>query len=282
MLASGRRDIGATAQLGQDWVVLVDSDMHAVTDKDVDREHFGGALPPRLRFTIAHELAHMLAFRQSDFGLRLVPATADARTAAGLVTQMEKEADTLSPLLLLPPKALDECFPAGAPLASIEELSALRASHGVSRDVLVNRLRLLATLDLRDLEKRPALSNLACGVGEWVSSHHAVLRQWPLYQKFHRGITPSFVLRLLAQDRLPVSMIFDDPEFWLCGGDLPSTTLELLGGTVEYPTSEKMKIACSVERVPRSAGRRFLFLVQRMSAQGDLSSQEPVGTRGGG
>ncbi len=51
------------------WAVLVDSERYPLDTGAIQRESLGSPLPARFRFTVAHELAHAVAFRPSEFGV---------------------------------------------------------------------------------------------------------------------------------------------------------------------------------------------------------------------
>src|SRR5690242_14541181 len=53
------------------WTILVDSERYPDVETSMDGENAGHPLSTRFRFTVAHELAHSLAFRTSEFGVRL-------------------------------------------------------------------------------------------------------------------------------------------------------------------------------------------------------------------
>ena len=53
------------------WSVLLDSETYQISELEVKAESQERPLPSRLRNTVAHELVHSLAFRPSEFGIRL-------------------------------------------------------------------------------------------------------------------------------------------------------------------------------------------------------------------
>ena len=98
MLASldlDAREQGRTSR----WAVLVDSESYSVTDSEVREEHPGKPLPSRLRNTVAHELVHSLAFRPSEFGIKLAKSNESEKSKA-LVESIERQTERFSPLLL--------------------------------------------------------------------------------------------------------------------------------------------------------------------------------------
>src|SRR5688500_12181998 len=53
------------------WCVLLDKETYDLKSLALSHESSGAPLPPRLRNTVAHELAHSLAFRATEFGVEL-------------------------------------------------------------------------------------------------------------------------------------------------------------------------------------------------------------------
>src|ERR1700686_3755132 len=93
-----------------EWVVLVDREVYGATKADVENEDANRPLPSRLRFTLAHELVHSLAFRASEFGIHLRSSIKTQDAKASVVEAIEKITDSLAPLLLLSEGALTEFF----------------------------------------------------------------------------------------------------------------------------------------------------------------------------
>lgn len=257
MIASQRIDENSDDRR---WLVLVDSDKYKLNDRAIDGEYSENALPERLRFTIAHELAHSLAFRVSDFGIQLRGLNKEV-TPHALVDAIEGETDWLSSLLLVPQRALARVFKGRKEPPSASELAQSRRSLGVSRHVLINRLRLLSSIDPDGLKNGYGFKNLAIGIAEWTREGHAILRNWPVFVNFDRNVIPEFLLNLAQQDRLPASAVFTDPTFSLCGGSRNSIDLTVNAGTPSSPKAERLSIRCSVEDTNKSAGRRSLYVV---------------------
>src|SRR5438552_4876718 len=53
------------------WTVLADSERYPDVGPSLDKECAAEPLTAQFRFTVAHELAHSLAFRTSECGVRL-------------------------------------------------------------------------------------------------------------------------------------------------------------------------------------------------------------------
>lgn len=245
-----------------EWAVLVDSETYAVTADDVQRETADRPLPSRLRFTVAHELVHSLAFRTSDFGIRLSNSidTDDAKSA--VVQALEDHTDRLTPLLLLSETTLVRFFKDRGARTSASQIAQLAQLAGVSRRTLIGRLRGLPATTA-DRVSRYSLNNLAVCIGEW-RERHAVIRKGPLFARFDRNVLPEFLLQLPSQDRLPAPEAFPDPSFAACGGDRTEFECALNAGSVGVPRAHKMPVHCSLEATARTVGTEFFLVVRKM------------------
>src|SRR5690606_10859923 len=105
------------------------------------------------------------AFRPSEFGIRLQRAVDSAKSQSALVAEIERQTDRLSPLLLWPERTLGQLVDGQASGLAVAEFAALRLNLGISRYVLVNRLMRLSLTDVN--RRRPGLTDLAVGIGEW-------------------------------------------------------------------------------------------------------------------
>lgn len=237
------------------WAVLVDSDMHNLSDESILLEDCKDPLHARARNTIAHELAHSLAFRTSEFGLQLlVPGTGKAAT--DFVKAIERETERLSPFLLVTEKAF-RLFSAEHPQGlSVEPIAHLRRKLGVSREVLVSRLQMLRSNDPTGLLERKVFRNVALGIAEW-SENGAVIKNWPLFMNFDRNVVPDFLLHVRKRERTPASDLDISLLSTLRGGTERTTTFECearVGGSVK---PERMRVVLEVESSRRSGETSF-------------------------
>lgn len=247
------------------WAVLVDSETYEINESDVEEESEERPLPSRLRNTIAHELVHSLAFRPSEFGIRLQKPIGSEESQAALVKAIEQETEKLSPLLLWSEKAISDLLKEKKCALSLEELKLECRRRGISREVLINRLRLLGAKDERDLKYRQGLRNLAVGMAEWVDDRSAVLRNWPLFFNFDRNHVPAFLLKLNLQDRLSAKAVFPDSKFAMCGGPEQSVEFVTDAGIHGVPNAERIRVECSSEVGSRKPGSRFLYVLRRLN-----------------
>lgn len=265
MLASRKADTNAHHSR---WLVLINEEIYRCSNDDIEDERPTRQLPQRMRNTIAHELVHSLAFRSSEFGLRLKTRTDTKETLRQFVKAIEEETEQLSPLLLWSEKALEIFLRGRKETVSLFDLLSALEKAGISRYVLVNRLRLLRPAsDLQGFLFSAGLRNLAIGLGVWTSSA-AHIRGWPLFMNFDDGHIPSFLLGVPGQDLIPAGAIFEDAEFALLGGPKNPISFETHAGTKGAPNATRLMVEVAVEEGLRKRGEEFLFVVRKLPTQG--------------
>jgi hypothetical protein len=249
--------------------VLVDSETFRVTNKEIAAEDEADPLPTRFRTTVAHELLHSLAFRPDYFGLRLKNKIHDQEAAGELVKAIEADTERLTPLLLWPEKALDHLIATRKKTITPGEVANLAAKLGISRQMVITRLRLRRSGD--GIVYCPWLADVALGVGEWVAEKRAVFHKWPLFVNFDRNVVPSFLHDIAAQDRLPAAGLFEDENFLLTGGEHSMTFLTVDAGTKDNRSVERMQAMVFVENGTGKAGGEFVFMARRKQADDVLA-----------
>jgi len=248
---------GAQSELA----ILVDSERYGITHSDVEQESSRRPLPSRLRFTVAHELAHSLAFRPSDFGIHLKGSVNTDAAKNAVVKAIEGITDRLTPLLLVPQTALVQFFRSDALRTAASDFAALAQRAGVSRRALIGRLRGLSQTEANKVS-RYSLNNIAVCIGEW-RERYAVIRNWPLFARFDRNILPEFLLNLPTQDRLPAPIAFIDSSFGACGGSCSEIESVLYAGTSDVPHAHELAVHCSLEQTARMLGAEFFLVVRK-------------------
>lgn len=245
------------------WVVLIDSDRYSERMAQVHQESAAAQLPERLRNTIAHELVHLLALSPGDFGLTGKDHTAGAAEERRLVAEIERDTELLSPFLLWPERSLQAMLNGRDAAISIEELASVRRKLGISRPVLVNRLKLFLAGDASGMRYRNGIRNMGVGMGEWLPDGTAVLRRWPKFVNFDRNIVPSALGTLTSDADIPAATVLDEPTFAFCGG--PRNTIEFVSkcGTAADPETEEMRVHLSVETTSRRGSSTFLYAVKK-------------------
>jgi hypothetical protein len=263
MLASINELHGSGASR-QRWAVVIDSETYSISDADIANESSRRPLSARLRNTIAHELAHSLAFRPSEFGITL-NQTNGGESKSDFVRSIEQITEGLSPLLLFTDKALTRFIRGRKTQVSVEELDKLRQTLGISRDLLVARLcRLRSSQDGRFREST-ALRGLGIGIGEWTVDGSAALRSWPLYINFDRNIAPAVFRMLPSQNRLPARTAFPESDWLLAGGTEHKATFWCEAGLSSGPSSERLLVEGGVSRAAQKTGSAFLYVIRTRS-----------------
>jgi hypothetical protein len=247
------------------WLVLIDSVKWPFTQDAVAAESVERPLPERARFTIAHELTHSLAYRSTEFGTELQLAAAKNQTSNEFVEKVEDLTDGLVPLLLWPESRVEAFLQEpGFPL-SIDRLVAIRHQQGISRPVMIYRLRRMIERRRGGAIEQPANRNVGIGIGEWQSASKAILRKKPTFVHFDQNILPEVFLRLRKEDRLPASSVFADKNFALCGGNALVTTFDCKSGVDEADSKLPMSVEVTVESGSRKPGATFFFCVRRVN-----------------
>lgn len=236
--------IAQPKERGMRWMVLIDNETHPYTGDDLEKESSTQPLTVRLRNTLAHELAHTLAFRTEELKIEISGSRADA------IKKIEAETENLSPLLLIPYTTLQNLFREKPTLRRIVEF---KNHHFVSNEVLLRRFDALRHLENHPLQFTPR--NLAVGVGEKKGTSF-ILQDWPLFQRF-TPYTPNFIVQLKDKVSPSLTEIFPDPDFIINGGSKFSTSAIIDAGTSQNPTGERIQVTFEMEETPG----RFLWLL---------------------
>jgi hypothetical protein len=275
MLASIEDKRGGEANAHR-WAVLIDSETYPITEADIAHETSSRPLPARLRNTVAHELVHSLAFRPSEFGITLQLAAVGVESKYDLVRSIEQATESLSPLLLLPEKALSKLLRGRSTQVSVEDLDTLRDELAISRPLLISRLAQLSANRGDGLRDHPALRNMGIGIGEWTRHGTAVLRGWPLYINFENNIAPAVFRQLRHQDRLLAASVFPDTSFAMMGGVNRTTQFVSDAGLLDDPASAKIPVECSISKSGKTVGSSFIYVMRRPSAVGSANTLEDI------
>lgn len=249
-----------------EWVVLVDSERYALSTEAVTRESASSPLPARLRYTVAHELTHSLAYRPRQFGFQL-DLPRDGATKADLVDMIEDETDKLTGLLLLPQRAMEAFLETTQNPLTTTKFVDMARRFGISRYVLIYRLLAYQSQDRRGLLQRSEFRNIGIGIGEWKSDDVAIFKRKPLFHNFDRNIMPEILHRISQQNLLPAKSLITDPEFILCGGTSNTTEFTGPAGTAKYPDNTQMQIRIAVEDRRKRPGKSFIYVVSAVSSQ---------------
>lgn len=236
------------------WVLLLDSERYELSREQLDQEATARPLTARLRNSVAHELAHALAFRPAEFGVVL-------ETHKGVsLKDIEEETERVSPLLLVPDSAFDGLMLSGE--TALAQLDRLRRSLGVSRQVFVRRVQLLRHTGSPGIRPGEPFHDMALLTGSVRDDGAAVASSWPLFANFDRNVEPGFLHELRRQRSIPLGSILRQAS---SSNVTSSAILTVPAGTEMHPTSEKMAVRIEVER-DRNKGT-FLVMVRRISSR---------------
>jgi hypothetical protein len=257
-----------------EWIVLVDSERYSDVEASIDCECATKPLPAQFRFTVAHELAHSLAFRTSEFGVKLEGLSDGHRNNSALVEEIERQTDYLAPLLLCAEQVLTDRLRGLTEPIDLSFLTKLRRECGISQEILVNRLALSRRMDQTGLWQRPHLREFGLAIGEWNTSSKAVFRRFPTLLNFSQ-LVPKGLLTVTEQDKVPFELAFGEEslEALRSGTDVMLTTL---AGTAASQDVGQMVIEISAENVKRTPGSIFLALVRNRQIRLEVEEFEKI------
>ncbi len=258
------------------WTILVDSERYPDVGVLIDGESITKPLPARFRFTVAHELAHSLAFRTSEFGVHLEGVSNRPGNKSALVETIEKETDNLAPLLLCPERVLTNHLRGLTGPLDVNSLAKIRRECGISREVLLNRLALSRAFDRTGLWQRPHLREMGLAIGEWNSSDGATLRRWPVFLNFSR-LVPKGLLTLREQNNVPLEVAFGQDSARGIRNGIEVVTSSP-AGTVTAPEVDQLTLEISAEEVKRAPGSSFLTLVRNRQIRVEIDEFERIRT----
>ena len=248
---------------GNRWMVLIDSERFGLTADQVNAETSARPLPTRVRNTIAHELAHSLTFRVSELGTSLRPEFSPKKQDATWVEQVERVTEKLSPLMLMPRESIAAKVARLPSPLDMRQLKGLQQDFAVSREVLVNRFRMLRENDPDMLLELPVLRDVGLGIGKWVTSRRAVLKRWPVFVNYDRNVTPKCFLRRFADGTLDAGTLLEDPNMVVNGGGAVKGRWSSRAGLSSQLDSDVMIVTSEIEGVRAVGGANFLYLESR-------------------
>jgi hypothetical protein len=194
--------------------------------------------------------------------VRLKSQPNNEKKLSELVRAIETETERLSPLLLWSEKALRKLLKGKKEPCTVDELVYVAKTMGISRHILVNRLRMLHPTEPNGFRYSNGLRNVGIGLAEWNNWRTAVLRSWPLFSNFDRNIVPAFFFKLARQDVLAQD-VWADESFAMCGGPKNAVEIVIDAGSPNTPDADKMKVRLSFEDCGRKAGTEFLYVVHK-------------------
>lgn len=248
-----------------DWCVVIDSETLGSPSKtDLATESAQKPLPARLRNTVAHELVHSLAFRISEFGVRLTRKLDSRESKVAALRALEDETERLSPLLLIPTSALSSYLASLSKPLDAQGVAKMAAHFGVSRAVLITRLNWLVPLGESSLLLTPQLVNVAFGLAEMIDGKGIWLRGHPMFLNFQRGISPSFLPNLAREGRASLQSIGAEQALLFGEHNRLSFDAVVKAGVDGRANAGTMMIRVSLESKPHSDRRPVIFVIRRI------------------
>ncbi len=251
MLATAREPDSIQSQVQ----VLLDSERFRVGPKEIQNETSESPLSARLRNTCAHEFVHLLAFRSTEFGVKLRSSNGPSQAFHDAI---EKVAEQLSPMLLIPENALEVAFGDNSGV-SVEDVGRLVDHLGVSTYVFLNRMENLRLCGQEDILRLKPLCNVALG---HIDAKSRSLRDWPLFINYDNGLVPSFLLELRSEKAIDPVATFPS-GFRLAGGNAGEAHMKTFAGTEKLPQAVEMDVTISMELPGTHKTRSALFMTRK-------------------
>ncbi len=242
------------------WTVLIDSEKYRGIEAAIPFESAVNPLPARFRFTVAHELAHSLAFRTSEFGITPPSGSATLESKSEAVRAIEAETDRLAPLLLCAESTLTNRLKNLSDPIDLEFIGAFRRESGLSREVLLNRLALSRALDRNGLWQRPQLRDFGLALVAGKPGETLSLRRDPVFLNFSRAV-PRGLLLARQRDRVPLDVAFG-ARVWTAAREITAASS---AGTASSPDAEEMTVEIEIECNSTDSEPDFLILVRDKS-----------------
>jgi hypothetical protein len=261
-----------------EWMVLIDSERYPGLESSISQESVSQPLPATFRFTVAHELAHSLAFRSGEFGVSFDGVSEGPESRTALVKAIEEETDRLAPLLLCSERVIiAELRGLKGPL-DLGYVTRLLRQSGMSREVFINRLALSRALDRDSLWQRPHLREFGLAIGVWDESGKAALRRWPVLLNFSR-LTPKGFLAMHDRDRIPFELAFG-AESLAATQNWNEVHVTSSAGTLACPDAGQLALEISIENTEHVAGSSFLTLVRNRQIRSEIEEFERIRSSG--
>lgn len=257
-----------------EWTVLIDSECYPGLEPGISHESVDSPLPGAFRFTVAHELAHSLAFRSGEFGVNFEGISDGAESKAALVKAIEEETDRLVPLLLCSERVLAAQLRELTGPLQLHDLTRLLRQSGMSRELLLNRLALSRALDRDGLWQRPHLREFGVAIGIWDDRGSASFRRWPVFLNFAR-LTPKGFLTIQDRERVPLEVAFGT-ESLVATHNRGEHCVTSAAGTVASPDAGQMTLEMATESTERAAGSSFLILARNRQIRAEIDEFERI------
>ena len=245
------------------WKVLLNSERFPDGERQYKEESKGVQMEPRLRFTLAHEIAHTMSFRTFENGVELKESSAVEKSGKEQISALEKESNYLAPLLLVPDKALAGELARIQGELSPEAVKRIASSFGVSIDVIISRLARLRQYDPQSLRNQPILRNLALLTAEKSNESQRVILPFPLFYNYDDNLVPLFIERLIKGERVTLDSLEEqDLELTLVSDDRDVNVFEINFSDGLFGFQGKLRF--QLAKLTESSKRRSIIVVSKV------------------
>lgn len=235
--------IGKDPESQGDWLVLVDEETYG---KPSGPERYLSPWNPRMRFSIAHELAHTITFHPKEFGFKFSLAKRKGESEQEFLLRVERQTDSATPFLLLAKRAISR-FPGEINTKALREYCK---GYGISSNVLLSFLLHLDPTEDQDLLEK--FQNVAIGLinnGRFLPN--------PLFSRFEQNLIPNLIRDIRSNKSFMIGDL-GEPD---SNGELGIVTGL---GTYQFPGNEEIDFVLTVEP---GEGNRFFILQPGKASQ---------------
>jgi hypothetical protein len=245
-----------------DWKILLDIDRFKRDSEIYPVESDDCKMSNRCRNTIAHELLHTFAFKQENN--KFVPRLYEWQQQSGTktVNYLEKEAENLSSVLLIPSESIFEFLNRNRHQLEFIHLLEWYRGYGVSREIFINRIKFLRNHMFDHALGYGCLKNIMIGIGQWSSSGEAQLNTWPVFANFEKNFAPQFLIESKRNRERSMKVTLPPEQFTQSLRDNSCATFSGFIGTEKFPESTRCKFTVEIEEVEKKPLTKFLFLMK--------------------
>lgn len=254
-----------------DWKILLDIDRFKRDSEIYPVESDDCKMSNRCRNTIAHELLHTFAFKKESN--QFIPRLYEWQHQSGTktVNYLEKEAENLSSLLLIPNESLLDFFQSNRKILDFNRFVDQYRGYGVSREIFINRMKFLRNHAFDHLPDCDCLKNVVIGMGQWSPSVEPELKTWPIFSNFEKNFQPQFLLESKRRREGSILIPASGTDFNQNIRDNLSASFEGFIGTEKFPETLHCEFKVNVEDVERRPFNKFLFILNT-----EIPSKKPV------
>lgn len=190
-------EAGITKRLDgdSDWIVLVNDEIHPISDEQIEYESHLSPIAARTRNTIAHEIAHAIAIE--TFGIDF--STADSNSEK--LKDIERAIENASPLLLISgKKLLARLEIANDGGEAIEELVRSTELFGISKNALFTAFRHVSKYKRSRFLANKSINSGSWGIAERKGKNRILTRSYWLMSNYHGATSSPFIEILLSEN----------------------------------------------------------------------------------